>query len=108
METTASAQRGTETEAAEETPSRPAYSPAFIQFAHKIAPSLQPSFMNGSVALYQIEQFWHALHEPVSALLAEMAALKNALHDSELAKERTRSSANVSNPQASVAISRSG
>jgi hypothetical protein len=28
------------------------------------------------LSLYQIEQFWHALHEPVSALLAEMAALQ--------------------------------
>jgi hypothetical protein len=61
--------------------------------------------MHGSVGLYQIDQFWHALHEPVSALLAEMALLKKKLHESELSKERTRSSANVSNPQASAVFS---
>jgi hypothetical protein len=101
-------QRVPETEtpaSADEAPSPPPYSQAFIQFAHKIAPSLQPAMMHGSVALYQIDQFWHALHEPVSALLAEMALLKEKLHESELAKEKSRSSANVSNPQASVAVS---
>ena len=77
----------------------PHYDEALVQLAQQIALSLRPSMMNGSMPLFQIEQFWHALREPVSALLAETALLKNKLHNLELSSERTRTSA--SNPEAS-------